>query len=39
MPEKVTNEMLSDHTRQLIGIREDINHVRGDDLRRERMQA
>ena len=30
---------LADHTRQLIGIREDINHLRGDDLRRERIQA
>ncbi len=30
---------LTDHTRQLIRIREDINALRGDDLRREAMQA
>ena len=27
-----------DHTRQLIQIREDINRLRGDDLRRESVQ-
>jgi hypothetical protein len=31
--------MLSDHTRQLIRVREDINSLRGDDLRRETLQA
>ena len=31
--------VLSDHTRQLIRIREDINNLRSDDLRREAMQA
>jgi hypothetical protein len=30
---------LADHGRQLIRIREDINVLRGDDLRRESMQA
>jgi hypothetical protein len=30
---------LADHTRQLIRIREDIIALRGDDLRRESMQA
>jgi hypothetical protein len=30
---------LADHGRQLIRIREDINVLRGDDLRREGMQA
>ncbi|MBJ7532972.1 hypothetical protein JDN40_02430 [Rhodomicrobium vannielii ATCC 17100] len=30
---------LADHTRQLIRIREDINTLRGDDLRRESAQA
>jgi hypothetical protein len=30
---------LADHTRQLLRIREDINALRGDDLRRETMQA
>lgn len=30
---------LADHTRQLIRIREDINALRGDDLRRESIQA
>ena len=30
---------LADHTRQLIRIREDINALRGDDLRQETMQA
>lgn len=30
---------LGDHGRQLIRIREDINVLRGDDLRRESMQA
>lgn len=29
----------ADHTRQLLRIREDINGLRGDDLRRETMQA
>jgi hypothetical protein len=32
---KATQE---DHTRQLIQIREDINRLRGDDLRRETVQ-
>lgn len=32
-------ELLADHSRQLIRIREDINGLRGDDLRRETMQA
>jgi hypothetical protein len=31
--------VLADHTRQLIRIREDINNLRSDDLRREAMQA
>jgi hypothetical protein len=31
--------VLADHTRQLIRIREDINALRGDDLRRESIQA
>jgi hypothetical protein len=31
--------VLSDHTRQLIKVREDINSLRGDDLRRETLQA
>lgn len=30
---------LADHTRQFIRVREDINSLRGDDLRRETMQA
>jgi len=30
---------LADHTRQLIRVREDINGLRGDDLRRETLQA
>jgi len=30
---------LADHTRQLIRVREDINALRGDDLRRETLQA
>jgi hypothetical protein len=29
----------ADHSRQLIRIREDINALRGDDLRRETLQA
>ena len=29
----------ADHSRQLIRVREDINAVRGDDLRRETLQA
>jgi hypothetical protein len=29
----------ADHTRQLIRVREDINNLRGDDLRRETLQA
>jgi hypothetical protein len=33
------NGMLSDHTRQLIRVREDINSLRCDDLRRETLQA
>ncbi|MGC2659932.1 MAG: hypothetical protein WA324_18395 [Bryobacteraceae bacterium] len=32
-------EILADHSRQFIRIREDINGLRGDDLRRETMQA
>jgi hypothetical protein len=28
-----------DHSRQLIRVREDINSLRGDDLRRETLQA
>ena len=31
--------VLTDHTRQLLRIREDINSLRSDDLRREAMQA
>jgi len=31
--------VLADHTRQFIRVREDINGLRGDDLRRETMQA
>jgi hypothetical protein len=31
--------VLADHTRQLLRIREDINNLRSDDLRREAMQA
>jgi hypothetical protein len=31
--------ILADHTRQLIRVREDINSLRGDDLRRETLQA
>ncbi len=31
--------ILSEHTRQFIKIREDINNLRSDDLRRETMQA
>ena len=30
---------LADHTRQFIRVREDINNLRGDDLRRETLQA
>ena len=30
---------LADHTRQLIRIREEINGLRSDDLRRENLQA
>jgi parvulin-like peptidyl-prolyl isomerase len=30
---------LADHTRQFIRVREDINTLRGDDLRRESLQA
>lgn len=30
---------LADHTRQFIRVREDINGLRGDDLRRETVQA
>jgi hypothetical protein len=29
----------ADHSRQLIRVREDINSLRGDDLRREVLQA
>lgn len=32
-------EILADHSRQLIRVREDINGLRSDDLRRETMQA
>jgi hypothetical protein len=31
--------VLADHTRQLIRVREDINNLRGDDLRRESLQT
>ncbi len=31
--------MLTDHTRQIIRVREEINALRGDDLRRETLQA
>lgn len=31
--------VLADHTRQFIRVREDINNLRGDDLRRETIQA
>ena len=31
--------VLTEHTRQLIKIREDINNLRSDDLRREALQA
>lgn len=31
--------VLADHTHQLLRIREDINALRGDDLRRETAQA
>ena len=30
---------LADHTRQFIRVREDINNLRGDDLRRESLQT
>ena len=30
---------LADHTHQLIRLREDINGLRGDELRRETLQA
>lgn len=30
---------LADHSRQFIRVREDINNLRGDDLRRETLQA
>jgi hypothetical protein len=30
---------LADHSRQFIRVREDINDLRGDDLRRESLQA
>jgi hypothetical protein len=32
-------ETQADHTRQLLRVREDINNLRSDDLRREGMQA
>jgi hypothetical protein len=32
-------ETLADHSRQFIQVRQDINSLRGDDLRRETMQA
>lgn len=31
--------ILTDHTRQIIRVREEINALRGDDLRRETLQA
>jgi len=31
--------LLADHSRQFIKVREDINTLRGDDLRRETLQA
>jgi len=31
--------ILLDHSRQFIRVREDINSLRGDDLRRETLQA
>jgi len=31
--------VLAEHTRQMIKIREDINDLRGDDLRYESVQA
>jgi hypothetical protein len=30
---------LADHTHQFLKVREDINNLRGDDLRRETLQA
>jgi hypothetical protein len=30
---------LADHSRQFIRVREDINNLRSDDLRRETLQA
>jgi hypothetical protein len=30
---------LADHSRQFIGLRQAINDLRGNDLRREQMQA
>ena len=35
----VMEATLTDHTRILLRIREDINALRGDDLRHEAMQA
>lgn len=32
-------DSLSDHTRQFIRLREEIHNLRGDDLRREVVQA
>lgn len=32
-------ETLADHSRQFIQVRQDINNLRGDDLRRETLQA
>jgi hypothetical protein len=32
-------ETQADHSRQLIQVRQDINNLRSDDLRRETMQA
>jgi hypothetical protein len=32
-------ENQADHSRQIIQVRQDINNLRGDDLRRETMQA
>jgi hypothetical protein len=32
-------ETLADHSRQFIKVRQDINNLRGDDLRRETLQA
>lgn len=31
--------MLADHSTQFVRVRQDINNLRGDDLRRETLQA